>query len=153
MTRCLGWKDTKLNGTVGPALVGHHHLALTVRDLDASVAWYERVLGFERATDVAHHEARSAGYGVMLRHPISGLMVVLHHHAANEKEPFGEWRTGMDHAAFAVPTRRQLDEWRARFIEMGVTHSPVVDLKEYEVAVLVFRDPDDIQLELVAPIS
>ncbi|MPZ72804.1 MAG: VOC family protein [Nitriliruptorales bacterium] len=136
----------------GPALAAIHHVALTVTDLDTSVAWYERVLGFERAAEVPHYQARSAGHGVMLLHPDSDLPVVLHHHDANAKEPFSESRTGMDHVGLAVPTRGQLDEWRERFAEMGVTQSPIVDLEEYEVSVLVFRDPDDIQLELVAPI-
>ena len=27
---------------------GIHHLGLTVRDVDASAAWYEEVLGFRR---------------------------------------------------------------------------------------------------------
>ena len=28
-------------------LLGFHHVAVTIRDLDVSVAWYREVLGFE----------------------------------------------------------------------------------------------------------
>jgi glyoxylase I family protein len=31
-----------------------HHIALTVRDLDASVEWYGRVFGVRPAVDVPH---------------------------------------------------------------------------------------------------
>jgi glyoxylase I family protein len=135
-----------------PMLTAIHHVALTVTDVEASVAWYERVLGFQRAAEVAHYQASSSGHGIMLLHPGSGLPVILHHHDANASEPFDESRTGLDHVGLVVPTRAQLDQWQRRFSEMGVTQSPIVDLEEYDVAVLVFRDPDDIQLELVAPI-
>jgi catechol 2,3-dioxygenase-like lactoylglutathione lyase family enzyme len=30
-------------------ITGIHHFGLTVRDVDASAAWYEEVLGFRRA--------------------------------------------------------------------------------------------------------
>jgi catechol 2,3-dioxygenase-like lactoylglutathione lyase family enzyme len=141
-----------MNEATSPPLAAIHHLALTVTDLDASIAWYQRVLGFERAGEVAHHEARSTGHGVMLLHPVANLPVVLHHHDANDGEAFVESRTGMDHAGLAVPTRAALDSWRERFDELGVTQSPIADLEEHEVSVLVFRDPDDIQLELISPI-
>ncbi len=134
-----------------PVLSAIHHLALTVTNLDNSIAWYQRVLGFERADDVPHHDARSTGYGVMLIHPASGLPIVLHHHDANDGTPFVESRTGLDHAGLSVPTRAGLEAWKERFAEMGVTHSPIVDLEQYDASVLVFRDPDDIQLELASP--
>jgi glyoxylase I family protein len=141
-----------VNEPSGPTLAAIHHLALTVTDLEASIAWYESVLGFQRANDVPHYDPRSHGYGVMLLHPAAGLPIVLHHHATNDNAPFTEWRTGLDHVGLSVPTRSELTQWQERFTQMGVTQSPIVDLDEYGVCVLVFRDPDDIQLELVSPI-
>ena len=47
---------------------------------------------------------------------------------------------------FKVDLRADLDEWLARFEQLGVTHSPIAD-GEYG-AVLTFKDPDDIQFEM-----
>lgn len=49
--------------------------------------------------------------------------------------------------SFLVSSRAALDEWSARFDDLTVPHSPVSDQEGYSV--LVFRDPDGIQLELV----
>ena len=43
-------------------------------------------------------------------------------------------------------TRTDLDEWLARFEQLGVTHSPIAE-REYG-AVLTFKDPDGIQFEM-----
>ena len=61
---------------------------------------------------------------------------------------FAESRTGLDHVSFGVANRAELDKWQARFAELGVDQSPINDREGY--AVLVFRDPDNIQLELMS---
>jgi len=43
------------------------------------------------------------------------------------------------------PVARSLDAWESKLTELEVEHSPVNDQGGY--AVLVFRDPDNIQLE------
>ncbi len=54
-----------------------------------------------------------------------------------------------DHLAFAVADRAALDEWAERFAAAGVPHSPVAPANSIPgAAVLIFRDPDNIQLEL-----
>jgi hypothetical protein len=40
-----------------------------------------------------------------------------------------------------------------RYIDNPRLFRHIVDLDEYSVSVLVFRDPDGIQLELVAPLN
>jgi len=45
---------------------GIHHLGLTVRDVDASAAWYEEVLGFRRAGEFEAPDG--ARRKVFLRH-------------------------------------------------------------------------------------
>jgi glyoxylase I family protein len=51
--------------------------------------------------------------------------------------------------AFAVADRAGLDEWAERLAAAGVPHSPVAPANSIPgAAVLVFRDPDNIQLEL-----
>lgn len=129
-----------------PRLSRIHHLALTVTDIDASIAWYERTFGFKRVDDYPHE----GGFGVILVEPDSDLWIVLHHHDANEAEPFSETRTGLDHAGFQVPSPADLEVWQARFAELGVHHSPIAYNEDFNVSILVFRDPDNIQLELFA---
>jgi hypothetical protein len=52
---------------------------------------------------------------------------------------------GLSHTAYlGVP---RLDVWQLRLAELGVEHSPVTDTPSGSGTALVFRDPDDIQLE------
>ena len=132
-----------------PALNAVHHVAITVTDVDASLEWYERVLGLKRLETVPHE----GGFGVIVSTPDQRVWFVLHHHDANERERFLESRTGLDHVGLDVGSIRELEAWRDRFTELGVTQSPITPIPEFGVAVLVFRDPDNIQLELFAPLS
>ena len=132
-----------------------HHLALTVTDLEASVRWYERLFSISYRMEGPHE----GGTGRLLADDEWRFVIVLHRHDANEKELFVETRTGLDHAGFGVPTRADLDAWQLRLQEFGVklsqaadrplTQSPIVDTPYGSV--LVFRDPDNIQLELFSP--
>ena len=132
-----------------------HHLALTVTDVDASVRWYEAVFGVRFQTDVPH----PGGVGKLLADDTHQLMIVLHRHETNDGTLFGETTTGLDHAGFVVPDRADLQAWqdhlesngvvRADVADKPLTQSPIAD--EPYGAVLVFRDPDNIQLELFAP--
>jgi glyoxylase I family protein len=73
----------------------------------------------------------------------------LHHHDDNPGEPFRENRTGLDHMAFAVPGRSDLEAWVSWLDALGVGNSGVVDVTQpMPFSVVVFRDPDNIQLEL-----
>jgi catechol 2,3-dioxygenase-like lactoylglutathione lyase family enzyme len=86
-------------------------------------------------------------------------MIVLHHHDTNDANPFAETTTGLDHAGFAVASRADLEAWQTHLEANGVTRSDTADkpLTQSPIAdeaygsVLVFRDPDNIQLELFAP--
>ena len=129
-----------------------HHLALTVRDLDASVEWYSRVFGLQQLMDVPH----PGGLGRVLVSADQQLAFVLHRHEANSGEPFSETRTGLDHPGLVVSTRDDLVAWQGHLATHGIepadeanrpcTQSPIAD--EPYGSVLVFRDPDNIQLEL-----
>jgi glyoxylase I family protein len=130
------------------ALMGDiHHLGLTVSDVDASAEWYERVLGFER---VGAYTAPDGGRRkVFLRHRGLRARVGLTEHVDGAKEPFAETRAGLDHLAFGIATREELEEWTQRFAAHGVVFSPVAASNTIAgAAVVVFRDPDNIQLEL-----
>lgn len=132
-----------------------HHVALTVSDVEASVTWYERIFPVSYLVDIPHE----GGVGKLLADDGYELMFVLHAHGANDGGLFTETATGLDHVGLAVDTRLELEEWQRHLEEQGVsrvavadkplTQSPIVDAPY--ASVLVFRDPDNIQLELFAP--
>lgn len=132
-----------------------HHLALTVADLDASVQWYEAVFDVHPVLDVPH----LGGVGRILADAGQTLMFALHRHDTNDGALFQETTTGLDHAGFGVASRADLEAWqdhlethgvvRADAADKPLTQSPIAD--EPYASVLVFRDPDNIQLELFAP--
>jgi len=134
---------------VGPVVTGYHHFAPTVSDVEASALWYERVFGMTRVPAPFPHHGGGHGYAVVLTDPRSGIVLGLHHHDANLGQAFDERRTGLDHMAFAVASRADLDAW-ARWLDIqGVQNSGVVDTGDpVPYSVVVFRVPDNIQLEL-----
>lgn len=134
----------------GATWSGVHHVTLNVQDVAASEQWYGDVLGFARLT----------GYGtetfqrVILRAGDGRMTLGLNRHTAPEAEqPFDERRAGLDHLAFQVPDREALEAWRERFESLGVTHSEIKPAAVPGSFLIVFRDPDGIQLELFAPPS
>jgi glyoxylase I family protein len=134
-----------------PAITGVHHFSPTVSDVEASAAWYEQVFGLVRLPmTFPHHEREETGYAVLLFEPNSGFLIGLHHNEANEGEAFDESRTGLDHIGFRVPDRGHLDRWAAKLDGLGIGHSGIRDVTEpTPFSTLVFRDPDNIQLEFI----
>lgn len=128
-----------------PEIDGYHHLSLTVTDLERSTVWWTEVLGFS----VFRRFERDGMTKVVMRHPGSGAYFSLTGHGTRTPAgPFSEFRTGMDHLAFSVADRAQLEAWKARFEELGVVHS---EIKASVVGDLIaFRDPDNIAFEVYA---
>jgi glyoxylase I family protein len=111
-------------------MAGIHHVSPTVTDVEASAAWYQRVLGLERIPPrFPHFGNEETGYAVVLADPAAGVMIGLHHNVANDGEPCDERRTGLDHIAIAiaVPARSDLDAWAAWLDHLGVPHAGVND--------------------------
>ena len=79
-------------------------------------------------------------------HRWSRTIIEFQQHEGNQGEAFDPQRTGFDHMGFKVDTRAELDEWLARFEQLGVSHAPIAE-REYG-AVLTFKDPDGIQFEM-----
>jgi glyoxylase I family protein len=132
-----------------PAIAGFHHFAATVSDVEASAEWYGRVLGMGRLSMTFPHHRTDCGYAVLLIEPRSGIAIGLHHHDDNPGEPFQEHRTGLDHIALAVPSHADLEAWAGWLGTLGIENSGVVDVTTpMPYSVVVFRDPDNIQLEL-----
>ena len=135
---------------IAPAIASFHHFAATVRDVDASADWYERVFGMGRLSmTFPHYGAEDSGYAMLLIEPRSSIVIGLHHHEDNTGEPFRENHTGLDHMAFAVPAHEDLEAWVSWLDSLGVENSGVDDvIAPLPYSVVVFRDPDNIQLEL-----
>ena len=129
-----------------PDVSGIHHVSVTVTDIERSVPWYSELLGLTKLMEEPHPDG--TGYAVVLGKPDWSMCVGLHTHPTNERERFLESRTGLDHIGFMVSGRAELDAWESKLTELGVEHSPVNDQGGY--AVLVFRDPDNIQLEFMS---
>jgi glyoxylase I family protein len=130
-------------------ITGIHHFGLTVRDVDVSAAWYQEVLGFRRAGEFTAPDG--ARRKVFLRHDGLRARLGLTQHRDGSQDAFDETRAGLDHVAFSVAGRQELDAWAARLTDAAVGCSPVTEANSIPGAVvLVFRDPDNIQLELFA---
>jgi glyoxylase I family protein len=141
--------------TTAPARL--HHIALTVRDLEASRSWYEDVFGLKYQMDAPHE----GGFAQLLADETFSLVIVLHRHDAHDGTAFLESRTGLDHVGLGVPTRDDLVAWQSHLEAHGVVRAAAADRPLTQSAisdepygsVLVFRDPDNIQLELFSPPS
>lgn len=125
---------------------GVHHFRLTVSNVDRAVTFYTGILGFKKLMDL--------NPGAFLSNGSVGLGIGPH--PAPERAPkgdrFDENRIGLDHMSFSVPSRAALDGAVRVLDKHGVAHSEVRDLGEaFGICVLIFRDPDNVQLELSGP--
>lgn len=120
---------------------GLHHLTLTVSDLDVSLEWYHRVLGF---TEVLRSDDGGLHRALMSRPDCVPISFVAHGDSAIDGG-FDERRVGLDHVGLAVADHATLLQWLAVLDAHGVTRSePVHGVFGWA---LNFRDPDNIALE------
>jgi len=133
-----------------------HHIALTVADFDVSIPWYEKVFGIKYQMEAPHE----GGVGKLLADDAWSLVIVLHVHDASKGETFDERRTGLDHVGIGIATRAELDAFQDHLETAGgvqrvdvadkpLTQSPIAETPYGDI--LVFRDPDNIQLEAFSP--
>jgi len=148
MTTTETQSETGSSASLG--LTGIQHVGLTVRDVEASAEWYQRVLGLQRQFEEPHHHSDQGGYAVVLGMPDMSLNVGLDHHPANDGRGFDPTRTGLDHVCFQVAGVDALDEWARQLDRHGVTNSGVYPMEGTPFFLLTFDDPDGIQLELIA---
>ncbi|MEO7007340.1 MAG: VOC family protein [Terrimesophilobacter sp.] len=126
-----------------PQFAAVSHIDLSVSDVEKSAAWYCDVLGLKRLkrSDLDNRIM------IVLRHEDTGLIIGLNQHQVQGAERFDEHSPGLDHIGFSVSERADLDVWQQRLAELNVEHSPVQDSPSGSGTALVFRDPDNIQLE------
>jgi catechol 2,3-dioxygenase-like lactoylglutathione lyase family enzyme len=127
-----------------PAINGFGHIDLTVTDVERSAQWWEEVMGF----NLVHQEER-LGFKVWnVFHKGFGTAIglVVHDHPATDC--FDERAIGLDHLALRVPDLAALEAWAKHLDDIGIKHSGIQE--EIGGRLIVFRDPDNIQLELFA---
>ncbi|GAT11749.1 glyoxalase [Mycolicibacterium novocastrense] len=129
------------------------HIRLTVTDIERSREFYEAVFGWSvfielpEGADAATRQALSFLYGGVI-YDLGGVLVGLRP-AAMSTDAFDENRTGLDHVAFRLTSKDELDSAESHLDSLGVEHEPIKDIGP--MYILEFRDPDNIALELTAP--
>ncbi len=127
------------------------HVRLTVTDIERSRQFYESVFGWgvlielPDKADEATREALGFLYGGVI-YDLGGMLVGLRPVASDR---FDENRAGLDHLAFRLDSKAELDAAADHLDAVGVEHEPVKDIGP--MYILEFRDPDNIALELTAP--
>ena len=106
-----------------PSITGISHVDLSVTNLQASLAWYCELLGAVELMG-GRNDAHDLDVRYILE-PTSGVIIGLEQHDANEGTPFDEKRVGLDHLAFNVASREELDAWLARLEELGISNSGI----------------------------
>lgn len=120
-------------------------MSLTVTDLARSTRWYTDVLGFAVDAEVKGETFRRT----RLRHPGSGVILTLTQHDDGARQAFDETGPGLDHVSFRVPAMAEVEEWKQHFEAHDVDHS-AIKRNSGDMAMITFRDPDNIQLEITA---
>ena len=126
---------------------GLGHVAVTVTDIDRGREWYSKLFGTQPALD----EDAGNFYHVVWALEGGSLFGIHTHPRDNDQPDFSEFRTGLDHIAFACSSRADLEAWETRLDDLGITHGGIVDAP-YGSG-LSFRDPDNLPLEFFAPPS
>lgn len=123
-----------------------HHVSLSVRDLERSLKWYTKVLKLSLVQTAEGEEFSKA----MLNSGNLTLVLVQHRtHLAHTG--FSEFQPGLDHIGFTVNSPAELEQWAAHLDELGVEHHGITEVAGRYF--LPFRDPDNIALELYAPLA
>ncbi len=123
---------------------GIHHVDLSVRDIAASTAFYDRLmplLGFRRVTASPDGSPSWGGAGVEI-----GLQ------PARSPGGYDRYAPGLHHLAFTAPSRGAVDDLHRRLVDLGVTvlDAPA-DYPQYApdtgYYAVFFADPDGVKLE------
>lgn len=124
-----------------------HHVALTVSDVRRSQAFYSELLGFNHVADFGPRALLHNGSFILALTPASDPSQAI----AGDR--FNENRIGLDHLSLSVGSMADLQAAAGVLDAAGVDHGAVNALDAFGIAVLAFRDPDNIQVELTAPLG
>lgn len=145
-----------------------HHVAITVSDIERSIAFYRDVLGFRKTLDIPlsptivekvlrlHPDVKGRSV-IMQQGPSQIGEVELIHFENTGQKPSGPKRPGdpgMFLLSFSV-SGEVIDDTKTRLEAMGLGVQcygapATIELPEYgDIRVIIFEDPDGIMIELV----
>ena len=122
-----------------PAVQGFAHMAMSVVDAKRSADFYAKLLDgnvIDASDDISPFQVVIAG-NVMV-----GFRA---HRGIASGDRFDHNRVGLDHVAFMVASGDELEQWRARLDEQGITNSGIQT--DPAGMHLNARDPDNIAIE------
>jgi len=122
-----------------------HHLTLTVSDVARSREFYVGLFGFDLAGEFGERVVLIKGNTLLALGPAPDPS------RAQAGDSFDENRVGLDHFSFGVRDQAELERAVGILDANGVDHGEIVNLAPFGIDVLMFRDPDNIQVELTAP--
>lgn len=121
------------------------HVAITVKDLGVSRAWYGRLIDADPVLD----EPTDSGFHHTV-FMVGQTLIGLHEHPSTDAaDDFTEFSAGLDHIGFGCADRSSVEQWEQRLDDLAITHGGIVDA--HYGSGLSFRDPDNIALEFFAP--
>jgi catechol 2,3-dioxygenase-like lactoylglutathione lyase family enzyme len=136
---------------------GFAHVRLTVTDIARSKAFYDQVFAWPIAIDTSAsvdepgvRGSQEKFYGGTVYQTPQGTLFGLRPVGSTA---FDSQHTGLDHDSFAVASRADLEHAARALTDAGIEHGEVVELADAGIAILSFQDPDDINIELTAPLS
>ena len=136
---------------------GFAHVRLTVTDIARSKKFYDAVFGWPTAVDASDKadepgvtESQEQFYGGVVYQTPQGTLFGLRPVGDGR---FDSTRPGLDHVSFAVADRAALESAHRALADAGIPHGDITDLDDAGIAILSFQDPDDINIELTAPLS
>lgn len=126
------------------------HVRLTVTDIGRSRRFYDSVFGWPiyaelpPDADAATRDRLAFLFGGVI-YDLGGALLGLRPVGT---DTFDADRVGLDHIAFPLSDKAELDGAAAHLDALGIAHEPIKDIGA--AYILEFRDPDGIALELTA---
>lgn len=123
-------------------LTGFHHIRLNVTDLARSRRFYESLPGFVVDQDFPGRKVR-----FRIGEQAARLVLAPTLPGTPQGDRFSEHRVGLDHLALGVTSRAELEALAQALAHIGATRSGIKLDRAGDVAMIAFRDPDNIQWE------
>ena len=118
---------------------GIHHVVLTVTDVARSTEFYRKVLGMQ--------VLQSGEAGSVLADG-DGMLCLQRGRTPSQGDRFDEKRIGLNHVAFSVAGRSELEATFEVLAGLNVQSAGIEFDPDGQAEYVCFRDPDNIQVEV-----